>query len=143
MRGIFQHLGALPRGLRNLPNPVDRFLSQLCADRRQPARGKQTCTASALLSVVADAVASLTATRLVNFAIQRQGEQLADAEACDDQNGKRGGAQRVSRFDGMLAIDIRETLQHGFGRQAVATCLLARDGMTVEVLYALSLRGVV
>jgi hypothetical protein len=143
MSGEFQHLGASSRAMRNLANPTDRFLGQLRADGRQPADSKQSCAASGLLSVVTNAVAYLTASLLPNFAIQRQGEQFADTETGHNQDGKRRGSQLIPWLDRVLAINIRETVQHGFGWQPVPAGLLARYRVTVEVFHAGCLRGVI
>jgi hypothetical protein len=110
MRGKFEHLGALPRGVCDLTNSADRFLGQLCADRSQPANGEQARAASRLLAVVSEAVARLSCPRFADFAIEWQGEKFANAEAGDNQDGERGGPQSVFRLHGMLAIDIRETV---------------------------------
>ena len=74
VRGVLQHLSALPRGVCDLPNPPDSLLCQGRANGGQPPNRKQSCTASALLSVVTEAVSRLSAARFANFAIQGQSE---------------------------------------------------------------------
>ena len=143
MRGVLQHVSALPRGMGDFPNPVDSFLGQGRANGGQPPDRKQSSTAPALLSVVAEAVSRLSASRFANFAIQRQSEQFADTEAGDNQNGQCGGSQLISRLHGMLAVDIRETVQHSFGWQSVAAGLLPSYRVTIEVLHTRCLSSVI
>ena len=104
MRGSLQHLSALPHGMCDLPNPLDSFLCQGCANGSQPTDREQSSTASALLSQVAEAVSQLSAARFANLAIQRQSEQLTNAETGHNQNGKRGSSQLVSRLHSVAAI---------------------------------------